>query len=77
MSRDLHRTFGTAGGNILLLKLLFGNFLLLGLLETTAGEGLVLLHEADLNVAWAAHVRIDPTVCPVCSTPHLRSTVNL
>ena len=77
MSRDLHRTFGTAGGNILLLKLPFGNFLLLGLLDTTAGEGPLILHEADLDMAGAAHVRVDPTVSPICSTPHLGSAVNL
>ena len=64
----------------MLLQLLLGNFLLLWLLDTTggaAGEGLLLLHEADLDVAGAAHVRVDPTVSPVGSTSHLGSTVDL
>ena len=78
MSHDnpLHGTFSTAGSNLLLLELLLGNFLLLWLLPAT-GESLLLLDQADLNVARAAHVRIDPTMGPVGSTPHLRSTVHL
>ena len=72
----LHGTLIAAGSNLLLLELLLRDLLLLGLLTTT-GKCLLLLHEADLDVAGAAHVRIDPTVGPVCSTPHLGSTVNL
>ena len=46
----LHGTLIAAGSNLLLLELLLRDLLLLGLLTTT-GKCLLLLHEADLDVA--------------------------
>ena len=63
------------GGHLRVQQSFFlGNFLLLA---ADKGKVLILLHVVNLDVAGTTHVRIDPTVGPVCSTPHLGSTVNL
>lgn len=71
----LHASLVTSGSNILLLQLLLGDFLLLWLI--LLAEGLLLLHQADLDVAGAAHVGVDSSVSSVSSPSHLGSAVNL
>ena len=71
----LHCALVTARLKILLLQLLLGDLLLLWLV--TLAEGLLLLHQADLDVAWTAHVGVNSTVSSVCSPSHLGSTVDL
>jgi hypothetical protein len=71
MSSDLQRTFGTAGSNMLL-KVLFGNFLLLRHLNTAAVK--VCSFSTRQILMWQ---EVDTTVSPVGSRPHLRSMVNL
>ena len=77
MNKGLHRNFGTANGDILLLKLLYRTFLLHWILNTATGEGLLLLHKADIDLGGAADVRVDPTASPACSMPRLGRTVTL
>ena len=71
----LHCALVTARLKILLLQLLLGDLLLLWLV--TLAEGLLLLHQTDLDVAWTAHVGVDSTVSSVCSPSHLGSTIDL
>ena len=72
----LHSALCTASRHLLLLKFLLRNFFLLGFFSTT-GESLLLLPQADLDVAGAAHVRVDPTVGPVGPASHLGGAVHL
>jgi len=71
----LHGALVTSGGNVLLLHFLLGHLLLLGLV--LLAEGLLLLDQADLDVAGGAHVGVDSTMGPVGPPPHLGSTVHL
>ena len=71
----LHGSLITSGLDVLLLQLLLGNLLLLGLI--LLAKGLLLLDQADLDVAGAAHVGVDPTMGSVRPPPHLGSTVDL
>ena len=73
--RTLHGALITSRSQVLLLQLLLGDLLLLGLV--LLAEGLLLLDQADLDVAGAAHVRVDPSVSSVGPPSHLGSTVNL
>merc|ERR1719347_315362 len=64
-----------AGLSLLLLQLLLR--LLLPLWLVSACEGLLLLNQSDLDVAGGGHVRVDPSVGPVGSPPHLGGAVHL
>merc|ERR1712012_602151 len=73
--RTLHGALITSRSQVLLLQLLLGDLLLLRLV--LLAEGLLLLHQADLDVAGAAHVRVDPSVSSVGPPSHLGSAVDL
>ena len=71
----LHSSLVTSGLDVLLLKLLLGNLLLLWLV--LLAKSLLLLNQAHLNVTGTAHVWVNSTVSSVSSPSHLGSTVNL
>ena len=71
----LHGSFSSAGGELLLLKLLLRDLLLLGLV--LGGVGLLLLNQGHLDVAGGGHVGVDPTVGTVRTPAHLGGTLNL
>jgi len=73
---SLHGAFCPAGSQLLLLHLFLGNFLFLGF-RFAAGECLLLLDKADLDVTGRGHVRINPSVGTVSPPPHLRGAVHL
>ena len=73
--RKLHGSLVTSGLDVLFLKFLLRNFLLLGLV--LLAKCLLLLDQADLDVAGAAHVGVNSTVSSVSSPSHLWSTVDL
>jgi hypothetical protein len=57
--------------------LLFRDLLLGRLLLLYFSNNVFLFAEDDFNVAWGAHVRVDPTMGAVCSSSHVRGSVDL